>query len=172
MIPDVKVLVPTLRPMTTGDLERVWVWRNQWRVRQYMFNTTEISWEEHRAWYKLASDDPSKHLMIFEANGLAVGFVNFTQAAVGNIAEWGFYTSETAPKGYGQILCRTALAYGFLNIGLHKIYGRVLEYNRPSLKLHERLGFILEGVLRDGYFDGTNYHSVHYLGMLRSEFQT
>jgi UDP-4-amino-4,6-dideoxy-N-acetyl-beta-L-altrosamine N-acetyltransferase len=160
---------PLIRPMQAEDLDAVWKWRNQWRVRRYMFNQSEISRNEHQEWYESACADPFKHLLIFEANGIPAGFVGFYESPSGRIADWGFYTAEGAPKGYGRLLCSSAVRFGFSSIGLHKICGRVLDYNHASLNLHKQLGFTLEGTLRDSYFDGDQYHAVHYFGLLRRE---
>lgn len=151
--------------MRIEDLHQVWIWRNQWRVRQYMFNQSEIDFKEHLAWYESAAVDPLKHLLIFEVEGKAAGFVSFSESASGRIADWGFHTAPGSPKGYGRLLGSAALLYGFKELGLHKVCGRVLDHNEASIRLHQRLGFKLEGVVRDGYHDGLDYHSVHHYGI-------
>ncbi len=170
MFPDPEKIYLAIRPMRTEDLEQVWAWRNQWRVRRYMFNQAEIGWGEHQAWYQRATKDPFRHVLVFEADGVPAGFAGFSEAEAGGIADWGFYTAEGTPKGYGKLLCHTALEHGFSNIGFHKICGRVLDYNQASFGLHKRLGFSLEGTLRENYFDGHDYHAVHCFGLLSKEF--
>lgn len=163
--------VPMLRPMVESDLQQVFVWRNDWRVRRYMFDRKEIAWADHEIWFGKVVADPHRHILIFEASGIPAGYLGFSESRSGENAEWGFYTAQAAPKGYGTLLCGTGLRYGFLKLGLHKIAARVIDFNRASLALHGKLGFAMEGVLREDYFDGSDYHNVHYFGLLKAEWQ-
>jgi RimJ/RimL family protein N-acetyltransferase len=51
-----------------------------------------------------------------------------------------------------------------------KLFGEVLAFNKPSIKLHQKLGFSQEGVLREHYFLNDEYHDVYCFGMLKSEW--
>lgn len=157
--------------MTSADLSLVLDWRNQPRVRENMFNKNLIRADEHADWFDRKTSDPLCRLMIFEADGEPRGFISFDSAHKGGIAQWGFYRSPASGKGYGYLLGLEALRYGFLDIGLHKICGRVIEHNVRSLRLHERLGFAQEGMLRDEHYDGKQYHNVACFGLLASEWR-
>lgn len=163
--------VPALRPMVESDLRQVLAWRNDRRVRRHMFDREEIAWANHVAWFKKATADQCRHILIFEASGVPAGYLGFSESKNGANAEWGFYTAQTAPKGYGTLLCATGLNYGFLELGLHKIIGRVIASNRASIALHGKLGFALEGTLREAYFDGNGYRDVLCFGLLNREWQ-
>ena len=157
----------SIRPMNMDDLEKVWLWRNQWRVRRYMFNQAEIPWDEHRLWYERASKNSLTHLLIFEIEGHPSGFVSFSESISGRIADWSFHTSTDARKGSGSMLCSAALRYGFADLNLYKICGRVLGCNKGSIRIHEKLGFALEGIVRDGYHDGSAYYSIYMYGIFK-----
>ncbi|WP_313650353.1 UDP-4-amino-4,6-dideoxy-N-acetyl-beta-L-altrosamine N-acetyltransferase [Pseudomonas soli] len=161
----------SLRPMVRTDLEQVLMWRNHPEVRRFMYTQHEITLEEHASWFAKASQDDKRHLLIFELDGVAIGFISIHESGVGGVADWGFYASPDAPKGSGKLLGQAALAYAFLQVGLHKLCGQVLEYNERSIRFHERLGFRREGVLRQHHFDGRLYHDVICLGLLFSEWQ-
>lgn len=161
-----------VRPMTSDDLELVLAWRNHKEVRRCMYTQHEISLAEHSAWFERVSQDPSRHLLIFEGNAVPLGFINIHQIALGGIADWGFYTDPAAPKGTGGRLGQVALKYAFIHAGLHKICGQALIYNERSIKFHLRLGFQQEGIQREQHFDGQKYHHVVCFGLLASEWQT
>ena len=163
--------VSRLRKMKASDLEMVLQWRNHPDVRRYMYTSHEISFEEHSAWFKRTNDDPNVHLMIYEANGRGLGFVNIVCGRCGSIADWGFYLSPEAGKGTGQSLGNAALAHAFEDLQLHKLCGQALRFNERSIAFHHRLGFTQEGVLREQHFDGTVYHDVLCFGLLRHEWQ-
>lgn len=161
----------SIRVMTADDLDNVLAWRNHPDVRRYMYTQHEITLSEHRGWFERSSLDPSKHLLVFEADGTAVGFVNITELAAPGIADWGFYMAPDAVKGTGQHLGRAALNYAFQTLRLHKVCGQALGFNDRSIKFHRNLGFRHEGTLRDQHYDGENYHSIICFGLLSPEWQ-
>lgn len=157
--------------MNEGDLERVLAWRNHPNVRRYTFTQHEISHEEHARWFARASQDPKRHLLVFEMDMTPLGFINIHQIANGGIADWGFYAAFDAPKGTGRALGEAALRYTFETAGLTKLCGQALAFNERSIRLHLALGFQREGVLRQQHFDGQQYHDVVFFGLLASEWQ-
>lgn len=160
-----------VRPMNQDDLEHVLRWRNHPDVRRYMYTQHEITPSEHRHWYESSQCNPNRSLLIFEREGVPLGFVNITQSTPGHIADWGFYLAPEAPRGTGQLLGKAALNFAFQSLGLHKVCGQALGFNERSIRFHLRMGFTQEAVLREQYYDGEYYHSVIYFGLLRSEWQ-
>ncbi|MDS1140035.1 UDP-4-amino-4,6-dideoxy-N-acetyl-beta-L-altrosamine N-acetyltransferase [Pusillimonas sp. SM2304] len=156
--------------MVEGDLELVLGWRNHPDVRRYMLTQHEISMDEHRSWFRSTLLNGDKQLLIFEIDNLPYGFVQFSGLASGKVADWGFYLAPNARQGTGQSLGLAALDYGFGLLNLHKVCGQALEFNKPSIKFHLRLGFQQEGLLRDQHFDGRNYHSMVCFGLLAEEW--
>lgn len=158
-----------LRQMHESDLEPVLNWRNHLDVRRHMLHADVITWESHVAWFTQASQDCKRRLLVYEVNEQICGFVSFFEVVPG-IAEWGFHTSPDAESGTGTRMLRLALLYGFADIGLQRIYARVLAHNTKSLRVHERLGFLQEGLLRRHHFDGNSYQSIIFFGILSSEW--
>jgi UDP-4-amino-4,6-dideoxy-N-acetyl-beta-L-altrosamine N-acetyltransferase len=156
--------------MNQGDIEQVLAWRNHPEVRCFMYSQHEISVEEHAQWFAGASQDPQRHLLMFEINMTPLGFINIHQIASGGIADWGFYLAPDAPKGTGCTLGQVALRYTFEAAGLNKLCGQALAFNERSIRLHLNLGFQREGVLRQQYFDGLQYHDVVCFGLLAQEW--
>ncbi|MCO7570710.1 UDP-4-amino-4,6-dideoxy-N-acetyl-beta-L-altrosamine N-acetyltransferase [Pseudomonas chlororaphis] len=160
-----------VRKMTDDDIDQVLAWRNHDEVRSYMHTQHEITRTEHARWFEQASADPRRALLIFESQGIALGYVNFHQTAQGRTADWGFYAAPDAPKGTGRAMGQAALHYGFTELNLHKVCGQVLAYNERSLRMHCSLGFQQEGVLREQHFDGQSYHDTVCFGLLAAEWQ-
>lgn len=157
--------------MSAPDLERVLTWRNHLSVRRYMYTQHEITFAEHTRWFERVSTDANYHLLIFEVNDKPLGFINIHQIAAGGIADWGFYMAPEAPKGIGKQLGLAALHYAFTTAGLHKICGQALAYNERSIRFHQSLGFLEEGLQREQHFDGQHYHDVLCFGLLANEWQ-
>lgn len=160
----------TLRRMTNQDLGMVLSWRNSKVVRRYMFNRHEIQPDEHEKWFASASRDETKVLLLFECNGLPQGFMGFNNVVKSGVAEWGFYLAPEAGHGMGHNLGRVALNFAFNELNLHKVYGNVIADNGRSIRFHNRLGFLQEGILREHYFDGDCHRDVVCFGMLCNEW--
>lgn len=160
-----------VRLMNQSDLEQILAWRNDPEVRRYMYTQHKISLDEHTRWFESASQDASRHLLVFESDGVPLGFINIHQINTGGVADWGFYAAPDAPKGTGRQLGHAVQHYVFVRAGLHKLCGQALAYNERSIRFHRNLGFQQEGILREQHFDGQNYHDVVCFGLLASEWQ-
>ncbi|MGY5854946.1 MAG: GNAT family protein [Candidatus Thorarchaeota archaeon] len=68
--------------------------------------------------------------------------------------------------GLGTIMTKIALSLA-KEQGLHRIGLHVVEENRAAVNLYRKLGFIIEGTMRDAYFgqDG-HYHNLLVMGIL------
>lgn len=159
-----------VRTMIASDLEQVLAWRNHHEIRRYMLSPHEISLDEHVKWFELASRDQARQLLIFEANGCSLGFVQFKFTS-DKISDWGFYASPDAPKGIGSKLGTAALNHAFLKLGLHKVCGQALAFNEASIRLHKKLGFLQEAILRKHFKVGDVYQDLLCFGLLSYEWK-
>lgn len=72
--------------------------------------------------------------------------------------------------GYGTEAMHLLLDYAFNHKNLRRIEAIVLEDNIGSCKMHEKLGFKREGLLRESVYKGGCYkNQVHY-ALLKSEY--
>ena len=161
----------SIRRMRADDLDMVLAWRNAPSVRSMMFNPDVIERTQHQSWFEQTSLAVRRALLIVAWEDEPLGFVQFDGVEPGGVSDWGFYARPGAPRGSGRILGRTALDHGFGALQLHKICGRAIAFNTASIRLHARLGFQQEGLLREQHrIDGV-HHSVLCFGLLRHEWQ-
>ncbi|MDB9957978.1 UDP-4-amino-4,6-dideoxy-N-acetyl-beta-L-altrosamine N-acetyltransferase [Oceanospirillaceae bacterium] len=159
------------RVLDESDLPVILKWRNVPEVRKNMYTSHQISMDEHQAWFDRLKSDASQKYFIAQRDGIAVGVVSFSKINhKSKIAAWAFYASPTAPRGTGSLMEYRALEYAFINLGLHKLQCEVLAFNKLVVKLHQKFSFEVEGVHRDAFYDGTSYHDIVHLGMLRHEW--
>lgn len=77
---------------------------------------------------------------------------------------------EFRAQGYAAEMIRLVLRYYFHELNYHKVTPHVYSFNKASIRLHEKMGFVQEGRLRDMLFtNGEYYDEIHY-GMTGSEF--
>ena len=65
---------------------------------------------------------------------------------------------------------RLALRYAFTELKLHKVYLRVLDYNERAVRAYQKVGFQVEGTLREEMFVNGRWHDLIYMGLLELEF--
>lgn len=160
----------SIRPVAPNDLDMIRGWRNDPKVASFMKSQHEITKDEHSRWFHKMAEVSTSYLMIVEEAGLPIGFVNFSGAEKAGIAEWGFYASPLAEKGSGSKIGKAALDFAFHELQLHKLCGEVLVFNHGSIRLHEKLGFAQEGILRRHCLVNGEYHDLVVFGILRDEW--
>jgi UDP-4-amino-4,6-dideoxy-N-acetyl-beta-L-altrosamine N-acetyltransferase len=159
-----------IRPMQTQDLEMVLAWRNHPAIRQHMLTQHLISLDEHRQWFERANNNAQRKIMLVEHDHIPYGLVHFTGVSPHASVDWGFYVAPDAPKGSGTLLGQSALVFAFKELQVHKLCGQVMEDNAASIRFHERLGFTLEGRLREQILVQSRRHNLLCFGLLRREW--
>ncbi|MFH1314996.1 MAG: GNAT family protein [Candidatus Uhrbacteria bacterium] len=62
-------------------------------------------------------------------------------------------------KGIGKVAMKWLIDYGFKELKLHKINLGVIKNNLPAINLYKKLGFVIEGEMKDEvYFKGKYYN--------------
>ncbi len=82
-----------------------------------------------------------------------------------------FIDAAYRKNGYATDALRILLRYFFHERGYQKVNAEVFAFNEPSMRLHERFGFTLEGRLRRMIFTGGQYHDTLAYGLTREEFE-
>lgn len=76
-----------------------------------------------------------------------------------------------AGKGYGEAALSLMLEYCFFEMRLHKYNARIIKENEKSIRLHEKLGARLEGVLSDMFYHRGRYYDLLWYGLTKEEFE-
>ena len=161
-----------LRPLVKSDLETVLTWRNSDRIRACMYSDHIISLSEHHAWFSQIQQSEFPTFLIFEGSDRRLGvtsFSNFDQNR--NRCTWGFYLGEIdVPKGTGSIMGFMALKYIFEQHDFHKVCAEAFACNDASIRYHQRLGFVQEGLLRKHVLKNEEFQDIMIFGYLRDEW--
>lgn len=162
-----------LRPIKDDELDLMRSWRNAPAVRENMYTRHEISSDEHLAWWGRTCQRQDQQYLMYESNSKALGIVGFTSIdRVNGNCSWAFYAAPDAPKGTGSRMEFLALEHVFKDLILHKMHCEVLAFNTPVIKLHQKFGFQVEGILRQHHFKDGEYIDIYRLGILESEWAT
>ncbi len=74
-------------------------------------------------------------------------------------------------EGYGTDAMRILLRYAFEELNLHRLSLSVFEYNSRAIRSYEKVGFVIEGRVRQFLNrDGRRYDMI-FMGILRDEWK-
>jgi RimJ/RimL family protein N-acetyltransferase len=74
-------------------------------------------------------------------------------------------------QGYATEAGRAAIEYGFLGLGLHRIFAHHMVKNPASGSVLKKLGMRHEGTLRQHLRRDGRFEDLEFYGLLRSEFE-
>ncbi len=74
-------------------------------------------------------------------------------------------------KGYATEAVAVVVAHGFEALGFNRIQAVVIPQNPSSRRVLEKLGFTVEGLLKDYLVSDGRFMDAHMLRLLRSEYQ-
>jgi len=132
--------------------------------------------EHAREWAaKAAAAEPQNdnyRLAIENREGVVVGSINAHDCDARNgTVEYGVgIAAQPRRKGYAREAITLLLNFFFRELRYQKCNVLVYAFNEPSIKLHESLGFQLEGRLRRQVFMHGEYHDGLLYGMTAEEF--
>jgi RimJ/RimL family protein N-acetyltransferase len=164
-----------LRPLRAADRITSVRWRNDPDIRDnvlgYRFPITEAMEAD---WVDAVLKDQSRTRVVLaiedKTDAALVGFVYLNNIDwFARNAEFGILIGERSRHGKG--LAKEALAlvadYAFETLNLHKLYLRVVAFNKRALALYRAFGFAEEGVQRQQAFVRGRYHDVVLMGLIR-----
>ncbi len=162
-----------LRPIEDSELKLMLSWRNAPTVRANMYTQHEISEQEHLTWWARTAQREDQAYFMYENDDQALGIVGVSAIDHSHgHCSWAFYADPNAPRGTGSKMEFLALEYVFGTLKLHKLVCEVLAFNTPVIKLHQKFGFVVEGIFRQQYRSADDYIDIYRLGLLQSEWES
>lgn len=149
-------------------------WRNAENVRKCMYNKEIINEAEHLKWLEYLKKSLRTRVYYIIYEGKKIGIVSIANLDEKNkTCDWGFYCNDNLPKGVGigKIIEQEFISFIFNNFNIEKINCQVLSNNLKVVRMHERYGFILEGVLRKNILHDNERLDVYCLGITKEEWK-
>lgn len=168
-----------LRAIELGDWETYFAWNfDDAQTRPLYFIPFPQSREAVRRWVeqestKPTTDDNVRFTIARVEDDVAVGDLGLREAdpRVGTFTYGLNVKRGEQRKGYANEAVRLLLRYYFQERRYQKVTVSVYSFNEASMRLHERLGFQLEGQLRRMVYTDGNYHDLLMYGMTVEEFR-
>lgn len=164
-----------LRKLNKDDLEMVMNWRMTSHVTQNLFTDPKLNMELQYKWFESISNDESVKHWIIQAGDKPVGLLwLYCIDLINQRCEWGCFIGEDdyRGKGLGRPLECNIYDYVFDVLKLNKLYGEVLECNEIGIKIHEKFGFEVEGVLKQHICKNGQFYNVAYMAILSEKWHS
>lgn len=160
-----------LKPLTSEDLIYRVSLLNHQKIAPHI-NTKELfTLERTEIWFEKIKENDSRRDFVFVYKDQNVGMGGLTNISKENHnCELYMYIDPSYHgKGLGYKFCSKLCSYAFDNLALEKVYLYTFSENIPANKLYEKLGFKLEGVLRNHTFKDGQLRDRNFYGLLKNE---
>lgn len=168
-----------LRAMEPSDYEVTHPWRMDPDIadmvvgpRRYVSLSTEKEWvsrmiAEHEKGsqqrWSICLKDGEK--MIGMCSLHTIDHINrtcLTGLLIGDKNYWGM--------GVGKKAYTSTLDHAFVQLNMNSVRGNIISTNIVSLKMHEGMGFNIDGIQRQASYKNGSYHDLIMISLLRSEY--
>ncbi len=164
-----------IRAVEREDLKKRAEWINDPVVQRTLNFQYPMSHAKMQKWFDHVIGDYSRRdfsIFTIEDNKY-IGFGGLTNidnqarkaelyASIGEKEYW--------KSGFALDAWKVIANFGFVELGMNKIYGYQLTYNRAVRKVAEEMGGTVEGILRQDIYAHGEYRDRAVVAMLRSEW--
>ena len=166
-----------LRALEPDDYKVSIKWRNDEDISNMLGGMKRFVSEAYEAkWVDDAifrSNDVRLAICLLE-NDLYIGNVSMTNIdehnqscvshiLIGNKDYWG--------KGIAAEAYRLVLDYMFDERNIHRVMAVVLENNQASLKMHKKVGYKIEGLMRHSIYKKGSWQNQYVLSILKEDYR-
>ena len=164
-----------LRQMTEDDIADKVRWYNDPEIKQSLVLDESFELEKSKQWFRGVRDLPNRIDLIIESvEGRSIGLIGLVNIDSKNrTAEIVLAIGEKDYWGKGVMLEAESLLihWAFTQLNLEKIWGQTRPENIASLVTMKKLGFKIEGTLRQEKIINGQRIDIMHLGLLREEFK-
>lgn len=144
-------------------------WLNSPDIRKSFGITYEVTLTQHSKWVK---ENPHVEFLPLYVDDDYIGNIVLTLQPRHKAAYLQIYigSPERRGQGLGKDFMSLALKHCFDELGLHRIWLHVREYNTAALSLYKGLGFVDEGIERESIYSEGRFLNQVRMSLLKDEF--
>lgn len=160
-----------LRALEREDLPFVHGLTNNWQIMSYWFEEPYEALVELQDLYDRHIHDTRERRFVIEVDGERGGLVELVEIDyIHRKAEFQIIVHPAFQgRGLAARATRAALDYAFGVLNLHKVYLEVDVENDRAVQAYERVGFVIEGRLREEYFAAGRYRDAFRMAILQRD---
>lgn len=165
-----------LRALDNKDKVQILDWANDSEVKELTGGIFPVSEIEHQRWFESKVLEPINKIfgIEYKEESEIIGIIGLKDTDlinrsselyiyIGNKEYWG--------KGYGTQAVFKLVEFCFQELNLNRIYLYVFDYNERAISSYKKVGFYVEGILRQSLYKKGKYHNKVLMSILRKEFK-
>lgn len=167
-----------LRAIERSDLALLANYRNRPEYRRYFREYRELNMDNQNFWYEeIVMKDPKTimfSIVELESNRLLgacglcyIDWINKNADFSIYIGADNLYIDNKFAPDAGHTMAR----YAFDEVGLHRIWSEIYDFDKLKIKFFEKMGFKLDGHHRETYWHEGKWHDSLFYSMLNYEFK-
>lgn len=168
-----------LRAIERTDLPQLLEWRNRPEYRRFFREHRELGSEQQVAWFErtvLVDANTRMFSIVDLADGRLLGACGLCYIDwVNRNADFSIYIGADGryiDRQFAPDAARILIGYGFGELGLHRVWSEIYDFDSLKQELFNELGFTLDGRHRQTHWaEGRWYDSLFY-GLLAGEYPT
>lgn len=165
-----------LRAIERSDLSTLLEFRNKPEYRRYFREYRELSMANQNVWYEeIVMKDPKTimfSIIELESNRLLgacglcyIDWANKNADFSIYIGADNLYIDDKFAPDAALIMAQ----YGFKELGLHRLWAEIYDFDNPKMIFFENLGFKLEGRHRETHWSEGKWHDSLFYSLLNGE---
>ena len=165
-----------LRAPEPGDETIYALSENNPEARAYLYYALPTNIEHHRKLLEQRLQDQSNIWFTITAieSDKPIGATALVRMDwVGRMATFYIAIAESKnwSKGYGKEATRLIVDYSFETLNFNRIQLHVSTENERAVKTYQKVGFQIEGTLRQAMFFANRYHDFYIMSMLKEDWE-
>jgi [ribosomal protein S5]-alanine N-acetyltransferase len=163
----------TLRDYTKNDINRLAELANNKNISRYLVDTFPFPYTQADAeyWLETGCSENGSIVKVIEYQGEFVGSVGIKPQSgwKSHVAEIGYWVAESYwGKGIASCALNRMTEISLAKLNYRKLFAPVLAPNVASMRVLEKCGYSLEGVLRQDVFKDGWYFDIHHYAIIAS----
>jgi diamine N-acetyltransferase len=163
----------SLRELERTDILQLNEWRNDPEIVNKLGSGFKyISKEIDLNWYEEYLEKRKTNIRLaIEVDNTYVGNVNLTNIDfINRSAEFSIFigNKDYRGKGIGYKATSELINHGIINLGLNRIWLTVLAENNVAQGLYKKIGFEVEGNLRNAIFKNGKFHNLILMSFIKN----
>ncbi|MFB5677419.1 GNAT family N-acetyltransferase [Paenibacillus terreus] len=161
-----------LRPFETEDIKELHRWSND-PVSLLMVGRVPQTYEQTAQHVEKKRKNGDILLAIENEQNRLVGwiFLKDIEHEHGRAGIGILLAPEARGQGYGKPAMEQMIDLGFYQLRLNKIYLTTRGTNEHAIALYKKIGFVVEGQLRNHAYVNGQYYDTYFMGLLKSEWR-
>lgn len=162
-----------LRKIQKIDLQKIMEWRMLPEVTRYMYTDPVLDLEKQKKWFDKIQTSLKDLYWIIEIDNIGIGLISINNIDRKNKrCSWGYYIADMSFRGRGiarELECNI-YDYVFYTLKLNKLSSEVFEFNDKVIKIHEKFGSEIEGILKNHIYKNNKFYNVVFMGIMKNKW--